>query len=82
MPAPTVKILATRSPVPPFTRETAIRKVRIIEDAWNSREPEKMVLAYTVDSRWRNRGECLSGRQGIVEFLKRKWVKELEYRPD
>ena len=80
MPTPTVETLATRPPVPPFTRETAIRKVRIIEDAWNSREPEKMALAYTADSRWRNRAEFVNGRQEIVEFLKRKWVKELEYR--
>jgi uncharacterized protein len=75
-----VETLATRPPVPPFTRETAIRKVHIIEDAWNSREPEKMALAYTADSRWRNRTEFVNGRQEIVEFLKRKWVKELEYR--
>jgi hypothetical protein len=66
--------------LPPFTRETAIQKVRVIEDAWNSREPEKMVLAYTADSRWRNRAEFLNGRQEIVEFLKRKWAKELDYR--
>jgi nuclear transport factor 2 (NTF2) superfamily protein len=80
MPTPTVETLATRPPVPPFTRETAIRKVRIIEDAWNSREPEKMALAYTADPRWRNRAEFVNGRQEIVEFLKRKWVIELEYR--
>jgi len=70
----------SRSPVPPFTRETAIQKVRLIEDAWNSRQPEKMVLAYTPDSRWRNRAEFLNGRQQILEFLKRKWAKELDYR--
>jgi nuclear transport factor 2 (NTF2) superfamily protein len=69
-----------RPPLPPFTRETAIQKVRLVEDAWNSREPEKMVLAYTPDSRWRNRAEFLNGRQEIVEFLKRKWAKELDYR--
>lgn len=73
-------ITTPRPPVPPFTRETAIQKVRLIEDAWNSREPEKMVLAYTPDSRWRNRAEFLNGRQEIVEFLKRKWAKELDYR--
>jgi uncharacterized protein len=67
-------------PLPPFTSETAIRKVRLIEDAWNSREPEKMVFAYGADSRWRNRAEFLNGRQEIVEFLKRKWTKELDYR--
>ena len=73
-------VITPRLPVPPFTRETAIQKVRLIEDAWNSREPEKMVLAYTPDSRWRNRAEFLNGRQEIVEFLKRKWAKELDYR--
>jgi uncharacterized protein len=67
-------------PLPPFTLEAAIQKVRLIEDAWNSREPEKMVFAYTPDSRWRNRAEFLNGRQEIVEFLKRKWAKELDYR--
>ncbi len=72
--------LTRRPPLPPFTRETAIQKVRLIEDAWNSREPEKMVFAYTADSRWRNRAEFLNGREEIVEFLKRKWAKELDYR--
>jgi uncharacterized protein len=72
--------ITSRPPLPPFTRETAIQKVRLIEDAWNCREPEKMVSAYTVDSRWRNRAEFLNGRQEIVEFLKRKWTKELDYR--
>jgi nuclear transport factor 2 (NTF2) superfamily protein len=69
-----------RPPLPPFTRATAIQKVRLVEDAWNSREPEKMVFAYTADSRWRNRAEFLNGRQEVVEFLKRKWAKELDYR--
>ena len=73
-------IATARPPVPPFSRETAIRKVRLIEDAWNTREPEKMALAYTADSRWRNRSEFLNGRQEIIEFLKRKWTKELDYR--
>lgn len=73
-------ITPERAPVPPFTHETAIRKVRLIEDAWNTREPEKMALAYTADSRWRNRSEFLNGRQEIIEFLKRKWTKELDYR--
>lgn len=73
-------IAPARPPVPPFSRETAIRKVRLIEDAWNTREPEKMALAYTADSRWRNRSEFLNGRQEIIEFLKRKWTKELDYR--
>jgi hypothetical protein len=66
--------------LPPFTRETAIQKVRAAEDAWNSREPEKVALAYTVDSRWRNRTEFPLGRQEIIQFLKRKWAKELDYR--
>ena len=73
-------ITPARPPVPPFIRETAILKVRLIEDAWNTREPEKMALAYTADSRWRNRSEFLNGRQEIIEFLKRKWTKELDYR--
>ena len=77
---PQRNIPAARPPVPPFTRETAIQKVRLIEDAWNLREPEKMALAYTADSRWRNRSEFQNGRQEIIEFLKRKWAKELDYR--
>ena len=71
---------ATRPPLPPFTRETAIQKVRLAEDAWNSRDPEKVSLAYTIDSRWRNRAEFPNGRQEIIQFLKRKWAKELDYR--
>ena len=70
----------TRPPLPPFTRETAIQKVRAAEDAWNSRDPEKVALAYTIDSRWRNRAEFLHGRDKIVQFLKRKWARELDYR--
>jgi uncharacterized protein len=70
----------SRPPLPPFTRETAILKVRLIEDAWNTRQPEKMALAYTVDSRWRNRSEFLNGREEIVAFLRRKWARELDYR--
>jgi uncharacterized protein len=69
-----------RPPVPPFTRETAMQKVRGAEDAWNSRDPEKVSLAYTVDSRWRNRAEFLNGRDEIVAFLRRKWARELDYR--
>src|SRR5690349_5421419 len=72
--------MATRPPLPPFTQETAIQKVRMAEDAWNSRDPEKVSLAYTVDSHWRNRAEFLNGRQEIVTFLKRKWARELDYR--
>src|SRR5690348_495824 len=65
---------------PPFTLETATRKVQLAEDAWNSRDPERVALAYSPDSEWRNRTEFLSGRAAIVAFLKRKWAKELEYR--
>ena len=71
---------AQRPPLPPFTRETAIQKVRLAEDAWNSRDPEKVALAYTVDSLWRNRSEFVNGRQEIVAFLTRKWTRELDYR--
>src|SRR4029450_10555407 len=70
----------TRPPFPPFTHETAIQKVRLAEDVWNSRDPEKVALAYTTDSRWRNRAEFPNGRQEIIQFLKRKWAKELEAR--
>jgi uncharacterized protein (TIGR02246 family) len=69
-----------RPPFPPFTQETAIQKVRMAEDAWNTRDPEKVSLAYTVDSVWRNRSEFLAGREAIVSFLRRKWEQELEYR--
>ena len=68
-----------RPPFPPFTRESAIQKVRAAEDAWNSRDPERVSLAYTADSAWRNRAEFFSGRPAIVEFLKRKWARELDY---
>ena len=74
--------ITRRPPLPPFTDETAIQKVRLIEDAWNSREPEKMVFAYTVDSRWRNRAEFLNGRQEIVEFLKRNVGERTRLSPD
>jgi nuclear transport factor 2 (NTF2) superfamily protein len=66
--------------VPPFTRETAIAKVRMAEDGWNSRDPHRVSLAYTEDSRWRNRAEFIEGRAEIVAFLTRKWNKELDYR--
>jgi nuclear transport factor 2 (NTF2) superfamily protein len=69
-----------RPPLPPFTVETAPVKVRKAEDAWNTRDPEKVSLAYTVDSRWRNRTEWVTGRPAIVELLTRKWGRELEYR--
>ena len=69
-----------RPPLPPFTRETATAKVRGAEDGWNSCDPDRVSLAYTVDSYWRNRAEFVQGREKIVEFLTRKWRKELEYR--
>jgi uncharacterized protein len=69
-----------RPPLPPFTLESAIQKVRAAEDGWNSRNPEKVSLAYTPDSSWRNRSEFVDGRDAIVAFLDRKWHKELEYR--
>lgn len=67
-------------PVPPFTRESAIQKVRLAEDGWNSRAPERVCLAYSPDSKWRNRSEFVTGREAIVAFLTRKWAKELDYR--
>jgi uncharacterized protein len=70
----------SRPPLPPFTRETAIQKVRAAEDGWNTRDPVRVSLAYTQDSYWRNRAEFLRGRPQIVEFLTRKWQKELDYR--
>ena len=69
-----------RPPLPPFTAETAARKARAAEDAWNRRDPEAVSLAYTPDSRWRNRDTFLHGRDEIVAFLQRKWAKELDYR--
>jgi nuclear transport factor 2 (NTF2) superfamily protein len=69
-----------RPPIPPFTEQTAIEKVRLAEDAWNSRDPAKVALAYTEDSRWRNRAEFIVGREAIVAFLTRKWARELDYR--
>lgn len=70
----------SRPPLPPFTRETAIRKVRLAEDAWNSRDPQRVALAYTPDSVWRNRSEFPRGRTEIEAFLARKWARELDYR--
>lgn len=69
-----------RPPLPPFTLESARQKVRLAEDAWNSRDPARVALAYTIDSRWRNRSEFLVGREAIEAFLARKWQAELEYR--
>ena len=70
----------TRPPLPPFNSETAAQKVRMAEDAWNTRDPARVVLAYTLDTRWRNRVEFLEGRDAIHAFLVRKWSRELEYR--
>ena len=70
----------SRPPLPPFSRETAAQKARMAEDAWNSRDPERVALAYTEDSRWRNRSEIFQGRAAIIEFLKRKWANERDYR--
>jgi nuclear transport factor 2 (NTF2) superfamily protein len=70
----------SRPPLPPFDPESATQKVRMAEDAWNSRDPERVSLAYTADSRWRNRSEFLEGRAAIVEFLRRKWATEIDYR--
>jgi nuclear transport factor 2 (NTF2) superfamily protein len=69
-----------RPPFPPFTQETAAQKVRMAEDAWNTRDPERVSLAYSVDSQWRNRSEFLTGREAIVLFLRHKWERELDYR--
>ena len=70
----------TKPPLPPFTRESAIQKVRLAEDAWNSRDPARVSLVYTTDTRWRNRVEFPVGRQQVVELLQRKWARELDYR--
>jgi nuclear transport factor 2 (NTF2) superfamily protein len=72
--------METKPPLPPFTLETAKQKVQAAEDAWNTRDPERVSLAYTPDSEWRNRSEFFSGREAIKAFLRRKWDKELDYR--
>lgn len=69
-----------RFPIPPFTYETALQKVQAAEDAWNTRDPEKVALAYTLDTEWRNRTEFINGREAVKAFLKRKWEKELDYK--
>lgn len=69
-----------RPPLPPFDEETARQKVKMAEDAWNTRDPDKVSKAYTIDSKWRNRDEFFEGREEIVAFLKRKWARELDYR--
>ncbi len=72
--------METKPPFPPFTEETAIQKVRLAEDAWNSRDPERVALAYSVDTQWRNRAEFPVGREQAKQFLARKWARELDYR--
>jgi nuclear transport factor 2 (NTF2) superfamily protein len=73
-------VSTNRPPLPPFTRETAMQKVRMAEDGWNTRDAGRVSLAYTADSIWRNRAEFLTGRPAIVQFLQRKWARELDYR--
>ena len=73
-------IVTERPPLPPFTEETARQKTRMAENAWNTQDPEKVSLAYTVDSAWRNRSEFINGRESIVQFLQRKWSRERDYR--
>lgn len=72
--------MSDKPPLPPFTLETAIQKARLAEDAWNSRDPQRVALAYTVDSQWRNRTEFPKGRDDIISFLARKWSREMDYR--
>lgn len=72
--------MSIKPPLPPFTRESAIEKVRLAEDAWNSRDPERVSQVYSLDTHWRNRSEFVDGRAAVVAFLQRKWAKELEYR--
>lgn len=72
--------MSSQKIIPPFDRDSAVKKVRMAEDAWNSRDPERVALAYTEDSHWRNRAEIFQGREAIKAFLRRKWDKELDYR--
>lgn len=69
-----------KHPLPPFTLETALEKVKLAEDAWNSKNPERIALAYTIDTEWRNRTEFINGRQEVIDFLKRKWENEVDYK--
>ncbi len=69
-----------KPPLPPFDMDKALQKVQMAEDAWNSKDPERLCMAYTIDSEWRNRTEFINGREAIKEFLKRKWEKELDYK--
>jgi nuclear transport factor 2 (NTF2) superfamily protein len=73
-------VAQTKPPCPPFNRDSSIEKVRLAEDGWNSREPQRIALAYSVDSQWRNRSQFVNGRAAIVEFLTQKWARELDYR--
>jgi len=75
-----VNIMEQKHPLPPFTFETATQKVQLAEDAWNSQDPERVSLAYTIDSEWRNRSQFINGRAEIVQFLTAKWQKELDYK--
>ncbi|WP_405878588.1 nuclear transport factor 2 family protein [Streptomyces sp. NBC_01136] len=72
--------MPSNTPAPPFTEQTAIEKVRLAEDAWNTRDPRRVAVAYTPDSRWRNRAEFITGREEIIDFLTRKWTREQDYR--
>ncbi len=69
-----------RPPLPPFTRETALQKVQLAEDAWNSCDPQRVALAYTIDTEWRNRDQFVNGRAAVIEFLTKKWERELDYK--
>lgn len=75
-----MKMEEIKMPVPPFTMETALEKVQMAEDAWNTKDPEKVCLAYTLDTEWRNRTEFINGREEVKQFLKHKWEKELDYK--
>jgi uncharacterized protein len=79
MTTPSSTTATSRPPLPPFTRETAEQKVQAAEDAWNTRDPQRVALAYTEDTEWRNRSEHIAGRAGVIEFLTRKWRVEQEY---
>ena len=75
-----INVMEQRHPLPPFTMETAVQKVQMAEDAWNTKDPQKVSLAYTMDTEWRNRTEFINGREEVQQFLQRKWAKELDYR--
>ena len=75
-----ITIMEQKLPLPPFNFETATQKVQLAEDAWNSQDPARVSLAYTIDTEWRNRSEFVNGRQHVVEFLTRKWEKEFDYK--